>query len=96
MSNKYTQIILCFSIILIISGCIGSKFGSAKKNEKVSMTAPPKRDVINYALLKKQQEKPLTLASRGESSRGVETAFAGSLVSLGVTAVKQVIANEHK
>ena len=47
------------------------------------MAAPPKRDVINYSLLKKQQEQPLTLASRGGSnSRGAETAFTGSLVSL--------------
>jgi len=61
------------------------------------MNAPPKRDVINYALLKKQQEHPLTLASRGEiTSRGAATAFTGSLVSLGVAAVKSVIANEHK
>jgi hypothetical protein len=97
MNKKCPYLVLSFSIILVITGCVGSKFGSAKKNEKVIMKAPPKRDVINFALLKKQQEQPLTLASRGEIvSRGIETAYVGSLVSLGVAAVKQVIANEHK
>jgi hypothetical protein len=97
MNQIYFRVLISFGIILGISGCIGSKLGSAKKNERVTMTAPPKRDVINYALLKKQQEQPLTLASRGSSnSRGAETAFTGSLVSLGVAAVKSVIANEHK
>jgi hypothetical protein len=96
MNKKYTCIFLSFSIILVVTGCIGSKFGSAKKNEKVIMKAPPKRDVINFALLKKQQQQPLTLASRGETVRGIGTAYVGSLVSLGVAAVKQVIDNEHK
>lgn len=97
MNKKYTVIILSFSIILAVTGCIGSKLGSARKNEKVIMSAPPKRDVINFALLKKQQEQPLTLAGRGENKpRGLETAYAGTLVSLGVSAVKQVIANENK
>jgi len=97
MKKKYTFLILLFCVILVTTGCIGSKLGSAIKHEKVLMTAPPKRNVINYASLKIQQEKPLTLASRGEvTSRGPATAFAGSLVSLGVTAVKQVINNENK
>ena len=97
MNNKYLQIVSIFSTLLVISGCVESKYGSAKKNEKVTMAAPPKRNVINYALLKKQQEQPLSLAARGESNpRGLETAFAGSLISFGVTAVKQVIANEDK
>jgi hypothetical protein len=96
MNKKYSLIVLFFGLIWLAAGCAGSKFGSAKKNEKVVMLAPPKRDVINFALLKKQQEQPQKLASRGGVSRGAETAFAGSLVSIGVTAVKQVIANEHK
>jgi hypothetical protein len=97
MNKKWLLPVLCVNILIAGAGCIGSRFGSAKKKEKVLMSAPPKRDVINYALLKKQQEKPLTLASRGGSAtRGAETAFAGSLVSLGVTAVKQVISNENK
>lgn len=97
MNKNYVYLILALSIILVTPGCIGSKFGSARKHERVIMTAPPKRDVINYSLLKKQQEQPQTLASRGEgTARGAESAFAGSLVSLGVAAVKSVIANEHK
>ncbi len=97
MNKRYTLIILLFCSFLLFTGCIGSKLGSARKGERVLMSAPPKRNVINYALLKKQQENPLTFASRGEiTSRGIETAFAGSLVSLGVTAVKQVINNESK
>jgi hypothetical protein len=97
MNKYYPIIILSFFVFLCFTGCIGSKLGSAKKHESVFMSAPPKRDVINYAQLKKQQEKPLSMASRGEIvSRGPETAFAGGLVSLGVNAVRQVIANENK
>src|SRR5437868_3490695 len=96
MNKKYFHIILWFIGALLVSGCIGSKFGYARKGERVMMTAPPKRDVINYSLLKKQQEKPQTFASRGDVTRGAATAFTGSLVSLGVAAVKSVIAKEHK
>ncbi len=100
MNKKYTYIFLSFSIILVVSvQGIGSKLGSAKKKMKsVLMKRPPAtRDVINFALLKSNKEQPLTLASRGQSnSRGIETAYAGGLVSLGVAAVKQVIANENK
>jgi len=97
MHKPYPFLLFALGLLLFNSGCIGSKLGSAKQNEKVVMTAPPKRDVINFTLLKKQQEQPLTLASRGASvQRGAETAFAGSLVSLGVSAVKQVIDKEHK
>ena len=95
MNKKIYFILLSLIVVLLIQGCRGSRLGSAKKHEKVLMNAPPKRDVINYALLKKQQEKPLTLADRGENSRGLVTAFAGGLISLGVTAVKQVIAHEN-
>jgi hypothetical protein len=48
-------------------------------------------------MLKSQQEKPLSMASRGSiTSRGPVTAFTGGLVSFGVSAVKSVIANENK
>ena len=97
MNKNHPIIILSFSVLLSFTGCIGSKFGYARRHEQVYMTAPPKRNVINYALLKRQQEKPLSFASRGEiTSRGVETAFVGGLVSLGVNAVRQVISNEKK
>ena len=88
--------LLLLLVYFVLSGCFSSKFGSAKKGERVSMSAPPKRDVINYYLLKQQQQQPLSLMARAEiKSRGVATAFAGSLVSLGVSAVRQVISNEH-
>ena len=96
MNKNYTFFILLYVAILALSGCLGSKLGSAREREHVLMSAPPKRDVINYALLKQQQRQPLTLASRAEKSRGAVTAFTGGLVSLGVSAVRQVIVKEQK
>jgi hypothetical protein len=97
MLKFYASASLLIAGSIWLGGCAGSKLGSAKKGEKVVMTAPPKRDVINYFLLKQQQKQPLTLAGRAEiRSRGAATAFTGGLLSLGISAVRQVIANEQK
>ncbi len=48
--------------------------------------------VIDYAQLKNQQIP--TLASRNSQSRGLVTAFTGTMIGMGVSAVKQMIAKE--
>ncbi|MFI5162529.1 MAG: hypothetical protein ACHQHN_14710 [Sphingobacteriales bacterium] len=65
------------------------------KNEKIHMAAHIKSNVINYTSLKRQG-KPNTLAVRGASPRGVVDSYTGGLISLGVTAVKSLIANDKK
>jgi len=79
---------------LLISGCAGSKYGSANKNEDIAMRVENASEVINLAMLNVQTP---TLASRG-TARGlpIPAGFVGSVVSLGSSAVKQMIANEKK
>jgi len=92
--NKYYYITFLTALI-IIGGCAGSKLGS-KKKEKVLMAPRLKTNVINYALVKKQ-EKPVTMDERGTSrGAGLIDAYTGGLVTMGVTAVKNFIANDKK
>ena|ERR1700744_4715257 len=92
--NKIKYLFALFAALICCIGCVGSKYGSAKKNEKILMASYSKPDVINYAAIK-DQDKPATLASRGRS-RGVLDAYTGGLFSIGATAVKNLIANDQK
>jgi hypothetical protein len=94
MNKNHLPPLMIIVCLFAATGCAGSKYGSANKNEKVTMAPCLKTDVINYAMIK-EQDKPTTLASRGKS-RGVMDAYAGGLVSLGVTAVKNMIAGDQK
>jgi len=94
MNSNHLHPLMIIVYLFVAAGCAGSKYGSANKNEKVTIVPCVKTDVINYAMIK-NQDKPTTLASRGKS-RGVVDAYAGGLVSIGVTAVKNMIANDKK
>ncbi|CAN5116801.1 hypothetical protein BH09BAC6_BH09BAC6_19880 [soil metagenome] len=80
-------------LLLVLSGCIASKYGSARKSESIVMQAHQKPDIVSMALL--QQQKIPTYASRGKS-RGVVNSLSGGFISMGVSAVKQLIANDRK
>ena len=86
-------VILILSAI-IFPGCIGTKFGSANKKEALNMKIKEQPDVINYAVLQRQ-EVP-NLASRGDKGRGPLSGLAGGAISLATSAIKQMIANDKK
>lgn len=84
------------TIFIFITGCVGSKKGSATKNEALTMQIKEKRDVVKFDTLK-DQETP-TLVTRGQSkARGIGvTPIIGTVVSLATNAIKNVISNEKK
>lgn len=80
-------------IAIWFCSCTAAKEGSAVKSSKEKMEIREKRDIVDFVKLKPQQVP--TLASRSLQDRGISLASAtGSLVSLGVNTVKQMIANE--
>ncbi|RYF84898.1 MAG: hypothetical protein EOO03_14140 [Chitinophagaceae bacterium] len=81
-------------LAVLLSGCAGSKQGSANEQEEVKMNIREKPDVIDYAALQ-MQDVP-DMASRGMGSRGPLTGLVGGAVSLASSAVKQMIAKDKK
>ncbi|TCZ73161.1 hypothetical protein [Flaviaesturariibacter aridisoli] len=73
------------------AGCAGYRAGEANKNEQVAVKITEKPDVINYAVLQRQDVP--SLAARG-GSRGVVSGLAGGAISLATTAIKQMIAKD--
>lgn len=84
--NKIAALLLAASC----AGCAGYHAGSADKNEKVTVKVAEKPDVINYAVLQRQDVP--SLAARG--GRGAMSGLAGGAISLATTAIKQMIAKD--
>ena len=96
MKSKPTILNCLAIIVLVISGCIGSKFGS-QKDEKLVMNPLPKNDVVYNALEKiRKQGHPQTMIERSRGSRGLIGSFEGGVLSFGVSAVKSVISDYKK
>ncbi len=92
----FVEIAAASVVLLVLSGCIGSRLGSAGKEEKLKMEIIEERDIVNFSKLK---EQPIaTLSSRGKNKgRGLDaSAVVGNVVSLATDAIKNVIANEQK
>jgi len=79
--------------LLILISCTATKYSSSGKNDQAKMVMAEKKDVIDYAALKKQE-----IASFQErtQSRAFFAPMAGSLISLGTDAIKKMIANDKK
>ncbi|GAB4094000.1 hypothetical protein [Flaviaesturariibacter terrae] len=88
-SNKQLAALLLAGTLF--AGCAGYRAGSASESEHVTVKIAEKPDVINYAVLNKQ-EVP-TLAARG-GGRGALTGLAGGAISLASDAIKQMIAKD--
>ena len=90
----------CFKIVLVFSlvftGCIGSRTGSAKKDEVLKMSIKEKRDIVNFSTIKEQPTP--SFASRGNNkARGLDmSSVAGNAISIAADAIKKVIADEQK
>lgn len=96
MKAKYYPLIITVLASYLLSSCASSKLGSQKR-ETVVMAPLPKSDVIYAALTKlEKQDNPQTLAARTRGSRGILSAYGGGLLTMGVTAVKDMIANSKK
>lgn len=93
MNKQVRSLSALFLVALSLTGCIGSKYGSAKDQERVQMKITEKTDVIDYSTLKEQSVP--NLANRGQA-RGPMTGIALGAVSLATNAVKQMIANDKK
>lgn len=94
---KFSNLIIPgLAIFIFIAGCVGSKKGSATKNEALTMQIKEKRDVVKFDTLK-NQETP-TLVTRGQGkARGIGvTPIVGTVVSLATNAIKKVISDEKK
>jgi hypothetical protein len=87
--NKF---LLVISItVLALSGCSGSKYGLAQKNERTDMQIREKHDVIDYDTLSAQ-----SIGSIRGGSRGPMSGIVGGAISLATTIVKQKIAEDQK
>lgn len=91
-SNNPLPALVLLVFIVSMTGCLGSKLGSAKKSEQLAMKVEESPNAINYAFLK-QQNIP-SLASRGAGNRGAVSGMAGTAVSLASSAIKKMIAKE--
>ena len=74
------------------AGCAGYRAGEANKKEQVAVKIAEKPDVINYAVLQRQDVP--SLAARGGGNRGAVSGLAGGAISLATTAIKQMIAKD--
>jgi hypothetical protein len=85
--------IIILSGTVFAAGCAGSKYGSAgDQKEAVVVKIAEKPDVINYAVLARQDVP--SLASRGGGNRGAISGLAGGALSLATNAIKQMIAKD--
>ncbi|RYY89549.1 MAG: hypothetical protein EOO15_05825 [Chitinophagaceae bacterium] len=76
---------------VLFAGCAGYRAGSASEKERVVVNIAEKPDVINYAVMVKQDVP--SLAARG-SARGAVSGLAGGAISLATNAIKQMIAKD--
>ncbi|RYY40115.1 MAG: hypothetical protein EOO08_07205 [Chitinophagaceae bacterium] len=76
---------------VFFAGCAGYRAGSAAEREHVTVAIAEKPDVINYALMTKQDVP--SLAARG-GGRGPVAGLAGGAISLATNAIKQMIAKD--
>lgn len=80
-------------LVLSLFSCKSSQYGSQKKAERLAMNVNESNEVINYALLKKQEIPPAYAMSRGFFD---PTPMVGGVVSLATSGIKSMIANEQK
>ncbi|WP_443938178.1 hypothetical protein [Pedobacter sp. MW01-1-1] len=98
MIKIYKHTFLLSTISVLLFSCTASKYGTNGKAvpERVTMAAKNQPDVVDFAGILKKQLTP-TLASRGQAKgRGLATNISTSLIGLGASAVKQMIAKEKK
>ncbi len=96
IKNYVAGTIVILGALLFLSGCAGSKVGSAGKGEELNMKITEERDIVNFYALKEQPT--LSLAARGSNkARGLNIAsLAGNAIGLATDAIKKVIDNEKK
>lgn len=89
-----------FSVLasgLLLASCATSKLSNKEKGESVDMVIDQQSEVINYALLERQQIPTLSSRIAKDRDRGLITAaIVGQAVSAGSKAVKKLIDAESK
>lgn len=82
---------------IVLASCATSKLSNKTKDENVKMALDQRSEVINYAMLERQQILPLSARIQKDRDRGLITAaLVGQAVSAGADAVKKLIAAENK
>lgn len=82
---------------VILSSCASSKFSKKDKDENVELAIDQSSEVINYALLERQQIPSLSARIAKDRERGLITAaLIGQAVTAGSKAVKKLIDAENK
>jgi hypothetical protein len=84
-------LVIPVAALIALSGCSGSKYGLAQKNERTDMQIREKHDVIDYDTLSAQ-----SIGSIRGGSRGPVSGIVGGAISLATTIVKQKIAEDQK
>lgn len=89
-----------FSLLLsalLLASCAASKLSKKEKGESIDMTINQGSEVINYALLERQQIPSLSSRIAKDRDRGLITAaLIGQAVSAGSKAVKKLIDAENE
>lgn len=94
--KRYRIIGFCL-VAVIISSCAASKFSKKDKDENVDLAIDQSSEVINYALLERQQIPSLSARIAKDRERGLITAaLIGQAVTAGSKAVKKLIDAENK
>src|SRR4030095_4472170 len=98
--RKYsTNVIRAFTFALCIllfalCSCTATKQSLAVKDENVNLKVEETPNVLDYAVLEKQNIPKL--ADRLETSRGIPIAMLGGAVSLATDLIKKMIAKDRE
>jgi hypothetical protein len=82
---------------VLFTNCATSNLSNKREGEKVKMAVDQRSEVINYALLQRQQIPTVSNRIANDRDRGlITTGLVSQAVTAGANAVKQLIANENK
>jgi hypothetical protein len=82
---------------ILFTNCATSNLSNKREGEKVKMAVDQRSEVINYALLQRQQIPTVSARIAKDRDRGLLTAgLVTQAVTAGANAVKQLIAKENK